>query len=128
MSSRSPISRRLLVITSKIGSRVRYELPIGGMIHGLHASDLCREVRLVMLDMLREFRLCVGWPGDEDRTGVGDRFCDLLQERVVLWRVSAPDGVGLVVNVASRSVRVDDETIHLGNIEMKDPSFVVIDP
>ena len=51
-----------------------------------------------------------------------------LQEGLVLRRVSAADGVRLVVDMLGRIVRVENQLVDIGRAEMKYPGLMMIDP
>jgi hypothetical protein len=63
--------------------------------------------------VLHELQLCIGWSGNEHRSGVGDGFSNALQEILILCRVTAADTVGLVVKVARRIFGMDHEAINI---------------
>src|SRR5271168_2211088 len=79
-------------------------------------------------NMLDQFRLCVGRPGDENRTGVCNRFGDGVKIVVIRGRVPASDRVCLVMDMPGRMIRVQNEPFYICCAEMEHPRFTVIDP
>ena len=63
---------------------------------------------IVMVNVLDQFSLCVGWSGDENCTGVCDRFSDRVKIVVIRRCVSAPDRVCFVMDVPGRIIRVQN--------------------
>jgi hypothetical protein len=51
-----------------------------------------------------------------------------VQIIVIFRRVPAPDGVGLVVDVPGRTIRVQNELFDVRRAEMEHARFMVIDP
>jgi len=108
--------------------RMVEQLTIAWMVHGLDRHDLLDQGRSVLPYVLDELRLLIRRTGDEHRSSIGNRVGNTLQKRMILRRMSAADAVGLVVEMASRSIRVNDKLIRLGGAEMKYPRLPMIDP
>jgi hypothetical protein len=119
---------RRLVIRLEIFSRVRDQFAVGWMIEGLNAHDFREQSRGVVFDVLDEFRFGICRSCDQDGARMGDSLGHVLQERVVLRGMAAADGIGPVVNLSVRVVGMQNKTIDFGRAEMKNASFVVIDP
>jgi hypothetical protein len=64
----------------------------------------------------------------EYRAGIGNDVRNLLKIDGIDSRVTATDGVGLMMDMTCRIVRVNNNTICVGDIEMKNPGFPVVDP
>jgi hypothetical protein len=47
---------------------------------------------------------------------------------VIFGGMAAADGIGFVVDVPGRVIRVQDQLVDVGRAEMEDAGFVVIDP
>ncbi|HLN08562.1 MAG TPA: hypothetical protein VK281_06355 [Xanthobacteraceae bacterium] len=107
---------------------IRDKLGVARMIDGLHADDGFHQPGSVVVDVFDQLGLRVCRPGDENRSGVGDRLGDRLQIVVICRRVPAPDRVCLVVNVPARMVRVHDQAFDVGRADMEYARLTVIDP
>ena len=116
------------MISLEIGPGVGDEFTIGWVVDRLDARNLGLQRWRMLFDVLDQFRLGIGWPRDEHGACIGDGLGHVLQEGVVLRRVATSDAVGLVVNMARRMIGLEDQTIDLGLIEMKDPGFMMVDP
>src|ERR1700730_10395560 len=79
-------------------------------------------------NMLDQLRLCVGRSGDENCTGVGNRFRDGVKIVVIRRGVPAADRVCLVMDMPGRMVRVQNEPFDIFRIEMEHTCFTVINP
>lgn len=76
---------------------------------------------------LDQLGLGIGWPHNENRAGVGNRFRYCLKEGVILRGVTAPDGACLMVDVPGQMIRVQREPFDVRRAEMEYPCFMVID-
>ena len=47
---------------------------------------------------------------------------------MILRAMSTADAIGLVVDMARRMFRLQDQAIDVGLIEVKDPGFMMVDP
>jgi hypothetical protein len=72
------------------------------------------------------FRVCR--TGDENCTGTCHGLDDSLEIIVVLRGMSASDGIGLVMNVLCRMLRMHDKAFDIRRTEMENAGFPVIDP
>lgn len=104
------------------------DLAVRRMIESFDALDLGFERRGMLADMVYEHRLFVRGTGDENGTCVSDCIRDVLKKGLIFARMSAADGVRLVMDVADGILRMNDDRIGLGCVEVKDTGFVVIDP
>src|ERR1700694_5806731 len=46
------------------------ELRVAWMIDGFHSDDDVHQLWIVVVNVLDQFGLCIGWSGNENRTGV----------------------------------------------------------
>ena len=107
---------------------MRHELRIAWMVDGFHADDDLHQLRGVLVDVLDQFGLGVGWPGNQNRSSVGDRLSDCPEEVLIFRGVTRTDGVRLVVNVPGRMIRMNHKLFDVGRAEMKDAGLMVVDP
>jgi hypothetical protein len=105
------------------------ELPVAWVIDGFHPHNRLHQLRIMVVDMLDEFGLGIGWPGDEDSTGICDGLSDCVQEILILRGVPRSRSVrGFVVNVPGGMVRMQYQLFGCGRAEMKYTRFAMIDP
>ena len=104
------------------------QLRVARMIDRFDAGDKLHQPGIVLLDMLNQLRFCIGRTGYENRAGIGDRFSDRMKEFVISRSMTAADRICLVVDVLGRMVRMQDELIDIGRIEMKYARLLVVDP
>ena len=116
------------ILGLKVVSGVSDELRVARMIDGLDAGNDLHQSRVVLADVLDQLGLGIGRSGDENRAGVGDRLSDRLQEGVIFRRMSAADGIGLVMDVSCRVVRMQHQFFDVGRAEMKYARFLMVDP
>jgi hypothetical protein len=83
----------------EVFSRVGDELRVAWMIDGLHADNGAHQLGTVVVNMLDQFGLCIGWPNDEDRACICDGIRDRLQIDVILRHMPAADRICFAVNV-----------------------------
>jgi hypothetical protein len=93
-----------------------------------HSGDELRLLRGVLVDVLDQFRLRIRRPGYKYGARVCDGVRDGLKIVVILGRVPAPDGIGLVVDMSGRMVRVNDESFGVREVEMEYARLAVINP
>ena len=60
------------------------------MIDGFHPDDHVHQFGIMVVNVLDQFGLCVGWSRDENGTGVCNRFSGGVQVLVIRRRVPAP--------------------------------------
>ena len=97
------------------------------MIDRFHSDD---DVHLgvVMMNVLDQFCLCIGWSGDEDSPSVCNRLSDRVKIVVIFRGVSAPDGVGFVMDVPDRVVRMQNKSFDVRRAEVEHTRLMVINP
>ena len=66
------------------------QLTITRVIDRFHRRDSRCQVRLVLFDVLEQFRFCVGRAGDQDHTGIGNRLGHPLEKVVIFGGMSTP--------------------------------------
>jgi hypothetical protein len=98
------------------------------MIETFNPNDLCHQLRVMPRDMLDQLVLGLSGAGNEHRASVVNSLCYVLEITGIDSRVTATDGVGLMMDMARRIVGVNDEPVSFGDIEMKNPGFEVVDP
>jgi len=108
--------------------RIGDELRVAWMIDGFHADNNLHQLGIVLVNVLDQFGLGIGRPGNKNRAGVGNRCSDCLEKVVILRRVPAADGICLVVDVPGRMIRVQHQPFDIRRAEMEHPRFMVIDP
>ena len=124
--SRNP-RRFLVVVFEKLAGEGK-NFSVTRMVEGFDAFDLGLHRRIMTGDMIKEFGLLVGRPGDQDRASFGEGGDDLMQVFLIFARVAAADGVRLVVNVTRRVVWMYDDDIGVRRVEMEYAGFVMVDP
>jgi hypothetical protein len=120
--------RRHPVFGLEIMSGVSDELRVAWMIDRLDADDLVHQLRIVLADVLDELGLGIGRTSYQNRAGVGNRLRHRLQKRMIFGGMAAADGIGLVVDVPGRMIRVQYQLVDVGWAEMENAAFMVIDP
>jgi hypothetical protein len=80
------------------------------------------------VNVLGQFGLCVGRPGDENRTGIRNRFRDGVKVVMIFGGVSATNGIGFMMDVARRMIWVQDKSLDVRRAEMENAGFAMIDP
>jgi hypothetical protein len=98
------------------------------MVDRLHGHDELHQLGIVVVDMFHQFRLCVRWPGNENRTRVGYRMGNAVEKILILCGVPAADGIRLVMDMASRVIRTQDQSVRFQTPDMKHAGLMVIDP
>jgi len=98
------------------------------MVDRFYSGYDFRQLRVLKVNVLDQFSLCIRWSGDENCAGVCDRFGDRVKIVAVRRCVSAPDRVCFVMDVPGRIIRVQNQFINVCRIEMKHARFAVINP
>jgi hypothetical protein len=101
---------------------------VSWMIDAFDARYPLDQARVMLMDVLDELGLGVGWPCDQHRTSVADRLCNVMQKVLIFGRMAAPDRIGLVMEMVSWVVRMNDEPLDVFTIEVKHTSLMMIDP
>ena len=104
------------------------KLTITRMINRFDRGDSSRQIRTVLFDVLEQIRLCVGRTGDQDHSGIGNRFSHPLEKVVIFSGMPATDAIGFVMQVPGWMIRMDDELVGVRRIEMEHAGFAMIDP
>lgn len=104
------------------------QFAIGQMIETFDTNDSGHQLRAMMGDVFDQLGLGLSGAGNQHRAGVGDGQCDFLKVAGIDSRVTAADGVGLMMDMTRRTMRVNDKSANVGDIEMKDPGFQVVEP
>ena len=78
------------------------------MVDSFHASDNFPQLGIMAVDIFDQLYLCIRWPGDQDCTGICNRFSDLMQIIGARRCMPAPDRVCLVMDMSGRIIRVQD--------------------
>jgi hypothetical protein len=103
-------------------------LPVARMVRGFYRHYLLQERRDMVADVLDQLRLLIGRAGNENKPRASNRIGHLLQKIVVLGRLAAANALRFVVKVARRVIRVDDQSVYLGGVEVEDARLVMVDP
>ena len=98
------------------------------MIDGFHPDDGRHPLRVVLVNVLDKFGLCVGRPSYENRTGICNRIHNGVKIIVIFCGMSTSDGISFMMDVSRRMIRMQDESFDVRRAEMKNAGFVVIDP
>jgi len=98
------------------------------MIHRFHAGYGFHLAWLVLVNVLDQLGLGVRRAGDENGIGVGERFDDGMKVLMICSSVTAPDRIGLVMDVFGRMVWMDDEPFDIGPAKIENTRFPMIDP
>jgi hypothetical protein len=101
---------------------------VARMIDRFDSDDDVHQVGIVMMDMLDQFCFCIGWSSDEDGACVGNRLSDRVKIVVIFRGVSAPDGVGFVMDVPDRVVRMQNKSFDVRRAEVEYSRLMVINP
>ena len=56
----------------EVFSGIRDELRVAWMIDSFHSDDDVHQLGIVVVNVLDQFGLCIGWSRNENRTGVGN--------------------------------------------------------
>src|SRR5580700_8550893 len=87
-TSRSRNDLRLLRLHSirrlEVFSSVGDELRVAWMVDSFHSNDDVHQLGIVVVNVLDQFGLCIGWSGNEDCTGVCNRFSGGVEIVVIL--------------------------------------------
>jgi hypothetical protein len=103
-------------------------LRVAWVVDSLHAHDDVHQLGIVVMNVFDQLGLCIGGSGNEDRTGVCDRFGGGVKIVVILGGMSASDGVRFVMDVPGRMIRVQNESFDVRRAEMEHARLMVIDP
>jgi len=114
---------RLKVLTGKGHQRT-----IAWMIQSLDAGNPLRQFGTLLLNVVLQLRLGIGRTGDQKCPGMRKRFEDAVKEFLVDPKMSAAGGVGLVMQVLAREMRMKDRSIHIRGVEVKDFRLAMVDP
>jgi hypothetical protein len=120
--------RMHLIGGSEIASRVVDQSAIAWMVDRLHRHYEFHQLGIVVVDMFHQFRLCVRRPGNENRTRVGYRLGNAVEKILILCGVSAADGIRLVMDMASRVIGTQYQSVGFQTPDMKHAGLMVIDP
>ena len=98
------------------------------MVDSFHTHDDVHQLGVVVMNVFDHLGLCIGGSGNENRTGVCDRFGGGVKIVVILRGVPAADGIRLVMDVPGRMIRVQNESFDVCRAEMEHARFMVINP
>jgi hypothetical protein len=112
----------------EVFSGMRDERCVTRMIDGFDPDDDRHPLRIVLVDVLDKLGLGISRPGYENRARVCNRIHDGVKIVVVFRGMPAPDGVGLVMDMSGRMIRMQDEPFDIRRAEMEDAGLVMIDP
>jgi hypothetical protein len=101
---------------------------IGQMIETFNPNDPTHQLRAVTGDVLDQLVLSLSWAGNEHRASVTNSLRHVLEITGIDACVTAADGVGLMMDMAGRVMRVKHKPFDLGNVEMKNARFKMVDP
>lgn len=101
---------------------------VGWVINGLDPSDFFDEARIMPVDVLQQLGLCIRGSSDQNGMSIQDRGCNFVQERLIFGRMAAAYGVRLVVDVARRVMRMENQPFNVVLVEVKYARFEVINP
>jgi len=104
------------------------ELPVRGMIDGLHTRDSSGQVRSLVLDVGGELGFRAGGAGNQDRSRGFQRVGDLTQEMSIERGVPTILRVGFMVQVLMRIAAADPLEVRAARVDVENPGLVVIDP
>jgi hypothetical protein len=114
------------ILGVEIPADVRDQLAIRRVIYGLHADDLRLEAATALVDVLDELELGAPGADDKDLIDVGEGFLDCREVVDLVGRVVV---LGSAVGVSFKVVmRLDLRGVETFAVDVKDPSFIVIDP
>ena len=84
MSSRVLALLRLHAIRRiKVFSGISDELRVTWMIDGLHSDYHVHQLRIVVMNVLDQLGLCIGWSCNDNRAGVCNRLSDCVKIVVI---------------------------------------------
>jgi hypothetical protein len=112
----------------EVFSSISNQRAVARMIDRFDAGNGLHLAWFVLVDVLDQLGLGVGRAGDENGIGVGERFGDGVKILMISGSVSAPDRIGLVMDVLRRMLRMHDKTLDVRQAEMENAGFPVIDP
>jgi hypothetical protein len=112
----------------EIFSRVSDQRTVARMIDRFHAGYGFHFVRLMLVNMLNQLGLGIGRAGDENGIGVREGFGDGAKVLMIRGGVSAPDRIGLAMDMFGRMVWMDDKPFDIGPVEVENARLLVIDP
>src|SRR5205823_14851485 len=95
------------------------------MVDGLNRRDPLDELGVVAVDVLDRFGLRIGRTGDQYCSGGTDCTDHVLKEGMIFGGVPAADRGGLVMNVSSGMVPMQDELVKIRRCEMIPPRVMV---
>jgi hypothetical protein len=98
------------------------------MVDSLDPGDDFSQCGIVQANVIDEFGFCICRSGNEDGTGVCNRFGHGLKIVVIRGCVAAADRVCLVMNVLGRMVGMQDQSFDIRRIEMEHAGFTMINP
>jgi hypothetical protein len=104
------------------------QFAISQMIETLNPYDLRHQLRAMAGDMLGQLVFSLGWASNEHRASVGNGLRDLLKVNGVDSRMTAANSVGPMMNMAGGIMRVKHKPFNIGNIEMENACFKMVDP
>jgi hypothetical protein len=112
----------------EVFSGMSNELRVAWMIDGFHSDDHVHQFGIVVMNVLDQLRLCIGWSGNENCTGVRNRFGNFVKIVVIFPGVPVPNGVCLMMDVPGRMLRVQNVSFDICRTNMKHARFMVVDP
>jgi hypothetical protein len=104
------------------------EFRVARMIDRFNSDDDVHQLGVVMMNMLDQFCLCIGWSSDEDGASVRNRLGDRVKIVMIFRGVSAPDGVSFVMDVPDGVVRTQNKSFDVRRAEVEHPRLMVINP
>jgi hypothetical protein len=112
----------------KVFSGVSDQRAVARMIDRFDAGNGFHLAWFVLMNVLDQLGLGVRGAGDENGIGVGERFGNGVKILIIRGGVSAPDRIGLVMDVVGRMLWMNDEPFDIGPAEMKNARLSMVDP
>jgi hypothetical protein len=84
------------------------------MIDGLNTDNFGHQFGVVMMNVLYQFSLCIGWSGNQNRTSIFDGIGHGMEKGVILCRMAAADRIGFMMYMPRRSVWMQNKPFNVG--------------
>jgi hypothetical protein len=112
----------------KVFSGIRDKRCVARVIYGFHSGDDLHPLWVMPMNVLDQFGLGVSRSGYENGARTRKRVYNGAKVIGILRSMPAPDGVGFVMNVSRRMIRMQNESFDVRWAELENTGFVVIDP
>ncbi|MFZ0654190.1 MAG: hypothetical protein WCC54_20185 [Pseudolabrys sp.] len=104
------------------------KLGIAWMIDRFYPNYCLHHSWIMLMNVLDQLGLGVGWSGNQNRARSCYRFHDGLKVILIFLRMSTPNRVGFMVDVLGWMVWMQHRSLDIRRGQMENAGFAVVDP